>query len=91
MKIECTYEMIFHFNCPSCKGWWSHATDFSVSTCQQASLEMHPALRGSLLLGTITSHNNGNTHCMHCGYEGPVELKEGFLDTENAFLGNGEL
>ena len=100
-NIECTYEMIFHFNCPECKNWWSYATDFNVSICQHAALEIHSALRGSLLntlgnrerhQGHVSSVNNNRVCCMHCGYEADVRLKEGFLDIENTVLQeNGEL
>ena len=24
-NIEYTYEMLYHFTCPSCKRWWSYA------------------------------------------------------------------
>ena len=28
--MEYTYEILYHFTCPSCKGWWSYASEDSV-------------------------------------------------------------
>ena len=60
MKHQYTVELLFHFNCGTCKNWWSYAT---TPSCLSGSIEYN-SLPESI-----------DYYCPHCGAAEKVEIK----------------
>ena len=72
-KHDYTIELLYHFNCGSCKGWWSYATTPGQPIVDQYS---------NLTVGDkITLSEEIELHCPHCGHYKSSKIKDGFLDT----------
>ena len=52
MKHQYTVELLFHFNCGTCKNWWSYAT---TPSCLSGSIEYN------------SLPENIDYYCPHCG------------------------
>ena len=63
MKHQYTVELLFHFNCGTCKNWWSYAT---TPSCLSGSIEYN------------SLPENIDYYCPHCGAAEKVEIKGGF-------------
>ena len=63
MNHEYTIEMIYHFTCGYCKGWWSHALTPTVNKNKEFKI----------------NSPNKLAFCPHCGEDGDVEIKDKFL------------
>ena len=62
MKHQYTVELLFHFNCGTCKNWWSYAT---TPSCLSGSIEYN------------SLPENIDYYCPHCGAAEKVEIKRG--------------
>ena len=56
---EYTIEMLYHFTCGKCKGWWSYAHTPTTNKIEGPKTLMF---------------------CPHCGEDGDVTIKKGFLN-----------
>ena len=63
MKHEYTIEMIYHFTCGYCMGWWSHALTPTVNKNKEFKIDSP----------------NRVAFCPHCGEDSDVEIKDKFL------------
>ena len=63
MNHQYTVELLFHFNCGTCKNWWSYAT---TPYCLSGSIEYN------------SLPENIDYYCPHCGVAEKVELKKNF-------------
>ena len=63
MKHQYTVELLFHFNCGTCKNWWSYAT---TPSCLSGSIEYN------------SLPENIDYYCPHCGAAEKGEIKGGF-------------
>ena len=71
-RHDYTIELLYHFNCGSCQGWWSYATTPGQPIVDQAS---------NIIVGDkITLSNEIELHCPHCGHYKSVKIKDGFQD-----------
>ena len=64
MKHEYTIEIIYHFTCGYCKGWWSRALTPTVNKNKEFKIDSPNRL----------------SFCPHCGEDGDVEIKDKFLN-----------
>ena len=62
MIHEHTIEILYHFTCGRCKGWWSHS--------QTPTMDK----KGELQTDKPTKF----IYCPHCGEDGEVKIKKGF-------------
>ena len=67
-----TIELLYHFNCGSCQGWWSYAT-----TPGQPIVDQNTRL---IVGDKITLSKEIEIHCPHCGNLKSAKIKDGFLD-----------
>jgi len=71
-RHDYTIELLYHFNCGSCQGWWSYATTPGQPIVDQSS---------NLIVGDkITLSNEIEIHCPHCGHCKSAKIKDGFFD-----------
>jgi len=71
-RHDYTIELLYHFNCGSCQGWWSYATTPGQPIVDQAS---------NIIVGDkITLSDEIELHCPHCGHYKSVKIKDGFQD-----------
>ena len=71
-RHDYTIELLYHFNCGSCEGWWSYATTPGQPIVDQSS---------NLIVGDkITLSNEIEIHCPHCGHYKSAKIKDGFFD-----------
>jgi len=67
-----TIEILYHFNCGECKGWWSYAT-----TPGQPIIDNNT----KLVVGDKMFLWEGlDIYCPHCGHCESTVVKEGFLE-----------
>ena len=71
-RHDYTIELLYHFNCGSCQGWWSYAT-----TPGQPIVDQNTRL---IVGDKITLSNEIEIHCPHCGHLKSAKIKDGFLD-----------
>ena len=64
MKHQYTVELLFHFNCGTCKNWWSYAT---TPSCLSGSIEYN------------SLPENIDYYLLDWCSEEKVEIKGGFL------------
>ena len=77
-----TIELLYHFNCGECKGWWSYAT-----TPGQPIIDHNT----KLIVGDKMFLWEGlEVYCPHCGHSESTKVKEGFLDNFEDDLTVGE-
>ena len=77
-----TIELLYHFNCGECKGWWSYAT-----TPGQPIIDHNT----KLVVGDKMFLWEGlEVYCPHCGHNESTKVKEGFLDNFEDDLTVGE-
>ena len=71
-RHDYTIELLYHFNCGSCEGWWSYATMPGQPIVDQNT---------RLIVGDkITLSKEIELHCPHCGHYKSSKIKDGFLD-----------
>jgi len=71
-RHDYTIELLYHFNCGSCKGWWSYATTPGQPIVDNTS---------NLIVGDrITLSNEIELHCPHCGHYKSTKIKDGFFE-----------
>ena len=63
MIHEHTVEILYHFTCGRCKGWWSHA---HTPDMNKKNDEFRVDGPSKLMF------------CPHCGEDGEVKIKKGF-------------
>ena len=63
MIHEHTVEILYHFTCGRCKGWWSHAHTPNINIDDDEFKVEGPK---KLMF------------CPHCGEDGDVKIKKGF-------------
>jgi predicted metal-binding protein len=68
-----TIELLYHFNCGECKGWWSYATTPGQPIIDQNS----KCLKGDRLYLSDEIEMN----CPHCGHLSLIDIKDGFFET----------
>ena len=71
-RHDYTIELLYHFNCGSCQGWWSYAT-----TPGQPIVDQNTRL---IVGDKITLSKEIEIHCPHCGHLKSTKIKDGFLD-----------
>ena len=71
-RHDYTIELLYHFNCGSCQGWWSYAT-----TPGQPIVDQNTRL---IVGDKITLSKEIEIHCPHCGHLKSAKIKDGFLD-----------
>jgi hypothetical protein len=76
-RHDYTIELLYHFNCGSCEGWWSYATMPGQPIVDQNT---------RLIVGDkITLSKEIELHCPHCGHYKSAKIKDGFFEaTENS-------
>ena len=62
MIHEHNVEILYHFTCGRCKGWWSHAHTPDMN--EEGDFETEPPTK--------------LMYCPHCGEDGKVKIKKGF-------------
>ena len=67
-----TIEILYHFNCGECKGWWSYAT-----TPGQPIIDQNTKL---IVGDKMFLYEGIDVYCPHCGHCENTKIKEGFLD-----------
>ena len=70
MSHEHTIEIIYHFTCGKCKGWWSHAHTPNINKNDEFRVDLYWFVK-----------NYGPSKlmfCPHCGEDGNVKIKKGF-------------
>ena len=71
-RHDYTIELLYHFNCGSCQGWWSYATTPGQPIVDKSS---------NLMVGDkITLSEEIELHCPHCGHCKSAKIKDGFFD-----------
>jgi len=63
---EYTIEILYHYTCGYCKGWWSHALTPTVNKNKEIKFDSPSRL----------------AFCPHCGEDGEVKIKDNFIDKE---------
>jgi hypothetical protein len=71
-RHDYTIELLYHFNCGSCQGWWSYAT-----TPGQPIVDQNTRL---IVGDKITLSKEIELYCPHCGHYKSSKIKDGFLD-----------
>ena len=67
-----TIEILYHFNCGECKGWWSYAT-----TPGQPIIDHNTKL---IVGDKMFLYEGIDIYCPHCGHCENTKIKEGFLE-----------
>ena len=62
MIHEHTIEILYHFTCGRCKGWWSHSHTPTMNKKEEFHIDKPTKLM----------------FCPHCGEDGDVKIKKGF-------------